>query len=246
MTKGIKAEIINNFNEAAVTYDEHAAIQKQTAIHLFAQMQMLKPKSILEIGCGTGFLTQLMQEHFSDSTYYISDIAGNMLERCRQKQDSPTSNFFVADGELLPISKKLDLIASNLTFQWFQDFETALFNLSRQAKTLAFSTLLDGTFSGWRQKHTELGIKENALAMQSIEQLEMLCKKFSNKGYDIITKTITVKFNNASEFIKSLRYIGAVATSCKYSPSCLKKLLKAFTQGITINYDVAHCVLQNS
>ena len=243
MSKNIKAEIIDNFNKAAVNYDKHAKIQKQAADHLFEYIDTLSPKSILEIGCGTGFLTQLMQKNFHASTYFISDIASNMVERCKQKYNAPNANFFVADGENLPISNKLDLIVSNLTFQWFQNFEETLLNLYKQTKTLAFSTLIDGTFDEWRRKHVELGIKEKTLVMQPLAKLETVCAKLSNKNYDIITKTITVKFNNAPEFIKSLRYIGAITSSCRYSPSCLKKLLKAFAEGITINYDIAYCIV---
>ena len=44
-------------------YNENAKIQKRMAERLLAFVKNRSPKKILEIGCGTGFLTKLISEN---------------------------------------------------------------------------------------------------------------------------------------------------------------------------------------
>lgn len=239
-----KTAIINNFNKAAITYEQHAHVQKQAAYQLLSNIENIHPKLILELGCGTGFLTKLIKEKFSSSNYIISDIADNMLKLCKSNNYSSKSLFCIADGESLPISNQLDLIISNLTFQWFQNLQSSLAFLSKHTEVLAFSTLTKNTFREWKQKHQELNIQYHILDMISLEELNNLCKKYCKSEYHIQTQTINLHFNNASDFIKNLRYTGAITSTNHYVPSCLKKLIKVFAKGININYDIAYCVLK--
>lgn len=43
------------------------------------------PRRILEVGCGTGFLTQMLHEAWPEAELIATDIAPKMLERARNR-----------------------------------------------------------------------------------------------------------------------------------------------------------------
>ncbi|TRY16574.1 malonyl-[acyl-carrier protein] O-methyltransferase BioC, partial [Geobacillus sp. LEMMJ02] len=51
------------FSERATTYDQFANVQKKMAHELIKRI-VHPPKTILEIGCGTGYLTKLLHDAY--------------------------------------------------------------------------------------------------------------------------------------------------------------------------------------
>ena len=76
-----------NFSRAASTYGQAAEFQRTAAKTLMEVMAaetagMSPPRRILEIGCGTGFLTGLLFNRFPRAKFLITDISGRIvLER---------------------------------------------------------------------------------------------------------------------------------------------------------------------
>ena len=103
------------------TYNDNAKIQKKMAERLLSFLDRKDFNDILEIGCGTGFLTQLVNEKFSFKTYTANDI----VESCEKyvKEINPKINFIPADIEkaVENSDKKYDLIISNAVFQWVEN-----------------------------------------------------------------------------------------------------------------------------
>ncbi len=106
------------------TYNDNAKIQKKMAERLLSFLDRKDFNDILEIGCGTGFLTQLVNEKFSFKTYTANDI----VESCEKyvKEINPKINFIPADIEkaVENSDKKYDLIISNAVFQWVENLES--------------------------------------------------------------------------------------------------------------------------
>lgn len=106
------------------TYNDNAKIQKKMAERLLSFLDRKDFDDILEIGCGTGFLTQLVNEKFSFKTYTANDI----VESCEKyvKEINPKINFIPADIEkaVENSDKKYDLIISNAVFQWVENLES--------------------------------------------------------------------------------------------------------------------------
>ncbi|MDX8410619.1 MAG: malonyl-[acyl-carrier protein] O-methyltransferase BioC, partial [Mariprofundaceae bacterium] len=57
------------FGRSAASYDGHAILQREVADRLLAHMDFTKfrPKTILDIGSGTGYFTQLLHRRFRRS-----------------------------------------------------------------------------------------------------------------------------------------------------------------------------------
>lgn len=242
MKQVFKKQVRDNFNKAAPGYDNHAHVQKLVAEQLFNKIENLTAKSILEIGCGTGFLTKLMSAKFLDANYFISDIASEMVDKCKNNHHG--MSFFVCDGEHLPINTQLDLVISNCSFQWFENLGESLRAIAKHAKTIAFSTFISGTFAEWVEAHNMIGVKNNLSLYYSLEDIQKICSQIDIRAVEISTQNIEIKFTNAREFLHSLKHIGASASYEKYDPIILKKLLKIFENGININYNIAYCILK--
>lgn len=156
-----KKSISDNFTRSAKKYDEFADLQQETAkrlMKMILETQNKRPlKKILEIGCGTGFLSGMLLSGFPASDISFIDISDGMLDACREKlkkikafNNQRRLSFLNMDGESLGDFLDYDLIVSNLTFQWFQDLKGALLKYRKYLKKdgkLIFSTFGYGAFN---------------------------------------------------------------------------------------------------
>ena len=116
---------------------------------------------ILELGCGTGFLTRALAGRIADARWTVSDIAPAMVARARAAV-AIEADWRVIDGEAVdPALGRFDLIISGMAFQWFADLAAAvarLCTLLEPGGTLAFSTMAAGSFAEWAQALAEEGL----------------------------------------------------------------------------------------
>ena len=146
----INKELIHDrFAKKLKSYDENARIQKRMAERLLTFVKNRSPKKILEIGCGTGFLTRLLSENIN----YESFIALDIVEECENfiHNINPNIKFITADIEdyLKENNEKYDLIISNASLQWIEDFENIVNTLKERLNPngeLVFSTFGNENF----------------------------------------------------------------------------------------------------
>lgn len=117
----LKAAVAAAFSSAADTYDDSAGLQREVAERLAGRIAGLplpgQPR-ILEIGCGTGFLSRALCS-LNPSALVVTDISQAMLARCRETLgDIRTARFLTMDGEepRAAAGSGFDLICSSLTF----------------------------------------------------------------------------------------------------------------------------------
>ncbi len=144
--------IASRFSRAAKTYTQSAMVQRDVVEKLCGFLSdSSSPIRILEIGCGTGGLTEKLLQKFPFAKIDAVDIAGGMIEHCRSKfSENSRLNFFVCDVMLFDSAEKYDLIVSASALHWIDDLN-ALFsklkNLLVESGGLIFSLMLDETFS---------------------------------------------------------------------------------------------------
>lgn len=141
--------IQNRFSKNLKTYNSNAKIQKKMAEKLLSYITNKQPQTILEIGCGTGLLTDIICKNLTFETYTAIDI----VEDCENyiKKINPKINFINADIEtyINKLENKFDLIISNATFQWLDDFETTTHRLQNMLSNngeFVFSTFGNENF----------------------------------------------------------------------------------------------------
>ncbi len=160
--------IAERFDRAAPQYDQHAQVQRLAAQRLAAADQsMLPPESCrraLELGCGTGLLTEQLIGPYAAADWTITDLSPRMVERCRAEDrnlvPAGRRDYQVMDARRITALGPLDLIASNLTFQWFEDLAsvaTAATERLAPGGLLVFNTLGAESFGYWRQVGPTIG-----------------------------------------------------------------------------------------
>lgn len=157
------------FSKALSDYNENARIQKKMAEHLAGLLSRKSYKNILEIGCGTGFLTELLNKTIKFESYTAIDI----VEDCRSyiNHINPNINFIQADIENFSPEFAPDLIISNASLQWTENFEKTvkkLKNCLNKDGELIFSTF--GT-ENFKEISLITGTSLNYYSLKALEEL---------------------------------------------------------------------------
>jgi malonyl-CoA O-methyltransferase len=253
MSPSRKDRIMRAFDSAA-SYEVHADVQRIVAARLADQRLGLDFNSelpVLEIGCGTGFLTKMLLDARPDLQFTISDIAPAMLERTRILiGDQPNLNYSRIDGEALQSPPStFGLIASSLAFQWFETPRESIgymIDALAPGGWLAFSTLASGSFREWSEAQREAGLDgltrdypDAAIFSEPIQ---------TNCTVDIVRYSLSQPYSDGRSFLRSLKAIGAHARWRDVRPSSPAKLrhaMKLFErQGASISYEIAQVTIR--
>ena len=135
MANDLKRQIAGSFSLYSKSYDQYAQLQKKSAVSLINNItdcqKNLPDGPILEVGCGSGMLSETLARFYADRQLSFLDISSGMLNECRnrlQKLGYNHANFhFVEkDAETISDQEKYALIVSGLTFQWFNNLQTGI------------------------------------------------------------------------------------------------------------------------
>ncbi|HLR79207.1 MAG TPA: malonyl-ACP O-methyltransferase BioC [Bacillota bacterium] len=239
------------FSKQATTYDEYASVQKKMAAHLIHQLEhrlinneSSSPQHILEIGCGTGYLTSILLEKFPDAVITAVDLSPGMIDVARKRFDEQKINFICGDIEQLNLDQTFDLIISNATFQWFNHLEVTLQKLCYALKEtgwLTFSTFGERTFhelyTSYEQALSKLNIQKRTRLGQSFyssQHLKKVCQSGHNElpvEVEVAEAEIIESFPSVKAFFKSLKKIGANNSNREahmQRPSVFKQLISIY------------------
>ena len=195
-------DIRQSFQESLETYRREAAVQQRIAETLACRIvqHVPPPTRLLEIGCGTGFLTENLRPWSRSSTYYLNDLneeAGYLFDR--------RYRFIGGDAETMDLPGDLDAIVSASTFQWLHNlsvFFAKAFGLLRSNGVLAFSTFGPAHFQELRK------LTGNGLTYFSQEDLAACLEK---KNFQLLfshEEKITLYFDQAVDVLRHLRKTG--------------------------------------
>lgn len=111
------------FSGAAARYDAHTSLHKEIGRGLIKQVTAVKTrKAILDIGMGTGWLTNQLKFYFPQTRIVGIDFADGMIEQARGQNQGVM--IVQADACALPFQPgSFDLIVSNLAYQWVPDLQ---------------------------------------------------------------------------------------------------------------------------
>ena len=135
------------FDRASTSYDGAAALQERVRNELLGRLDdfPLAPKSILDLGAGTGHSSRALKRRYPAAIVVAVDIAPGMLEKARE-QSRWLRRFerVRADAYSLPFADgSFDLIFSSLMLQWCDDLDAVFAEIARVLKpggALIFST----------------------------------------------------------------------------------------------------------
>ncbi len=236
---GRRQALARRFGSAAPGYDRSARVQRLAAERLAQRILSAGlPRSprILEVGCGTGLLTECLAARLPDADWTITDLSVDMLRACRSRfqPSTPASSwrFIVMDAEVPALRGGFDLICAGLAMQWFEDRRTALRGLAgllNGGGILAMSTLLDGSFTGWR---AALDGEGAAAAMPEHPSPDVLQAAWPSGGAGRWqTETLLDRHASGIDFLRGLRAIGADLPrpgATPLDPLVMRRVLRRF------------------
>jgi malonyl-CoA O-methyltransferase len=235
--------VAESFNRAS-DYDGHADVQRQVATSLartiLADQLPARPR-ILELGCGTGFLSEALLDHLPDAKFWATDIAPAMVERARQRlKGHAGARFAIMDAAQPTVHGPFDIICSSLALQWVRDLPTCVDRLRRLLAPngrLAFTTLGAGSFAEWRAAYGKLA--PGTPDYPALDELRQI-------GLDVTLQTFIREYSNARTFLHALKAIGAGMPQPGYRPLSGAELRHVMTRfesgGPRARYVVATCL----
>ncbi len=145
-----KSRVQHSFFKSMFSYNQHAEVQARMAEELLESLRRVHPAGfsrVLEIGCGSGLLTERLLKRFSTTAFYANDLVeecGPAVEDIFRQNSSGHFTFLGGDIEAIAdLPGELDVVVSNATFQWLHDFDGCVARLKEHLKPaglLAFST----------------------------------------------------------------------------------------------------------
>ena len=140
-----KQLVQTRFARSVATYHEAAEIQREMAETLLDQLALAtggerRFDRILEAGCGSGMLTDLVESRLEYQKLYLIDLVPEWERFHRGRR---AAEFRAADIETMPLPEALSLVIANAVFQWVEDFAALLIRFHAALETggiLAFTT----------------------------------------------------------------------------------------------------------
>ncbi|MDH5377528.1 MAG: malonyl-ACP O-methyltransferase BioC [Gammaproteobacteria bacterium] len=128
-----KKRVKENFHSSSNRYDEVAVLQREVANRLLENLDYitLEPSTILDVGCGTGYCTDLLRKRFPKAKVIALDLALGMAQYAKNKTGwmeriKGKKHFVCGDAEFLPIKERsIDLVVSSLAIQWCNSLDQA-------------------------------------------------------------------------------------------------------------------------
>ncbi len=209
-----KRDIAREFGRASNTYEQASRLQRQMGDAMLERLarQNANPRSILDLGCGTGWFTRKLEALFPQASVVGVDLSPGMIEKARSA--SPNGiQWLTADAESLPfLSGTFDLIFSNLMIQWCQHPQAVLDQcrrLLRPGGRLAVSTLLDGTL--WELKQAWAVADPGQPHVNRFEQPEYWQRLGDDvlPGSELVTETIRLAYDSPMALNRELKLLGA-------------------------------------
>ncbi|MGL1959092.1 MAG: malonyl-ACP O-methyltransferase BioC [Colwellia sp.] len=209
----INSDLLNiakTFGLASQSYDISARLQRFSGKHLMPWLPSKKNLTVLDLGSGTGFFTDLLASTYQ---HVIGlDISTNMLHFAKKNRNENIT-WLEADAHNIPLKdQSVNLIYSNLVIQWFDPLELAIQEMLRVLKPgglIIFTTLVDGTLhelkSSWRQTDDD----NHVIDFKTEQQLSEFFNTKSSTVLESKCQDIILEYQNVIHLARELKGLGA-------------------------------------
>lgn len=221
------------FGKNLSKYNSNAIIQKNIAkelIKLIGDKVGKNFNTILEIGCGSGFLTEEISNNIKYKYLILNDLTPDSFSYINKF----SNNFICGDIEKIEMPNHLDLIISSSVFQWLNDFESFTLKVFDKLNTngiFAFSMFINDNFKEIDEK---LNISLNYLNNKKL--LEILEKKF--KIIMVDDKKKILRFNTSNEILRHIKDTGVnTINKTKLTKNKICDFINSNTLNLTYDYN---------
>ena len=148
-----KEHVAGCFRASAATYEKSAIVQKEISRQLIAiikQFSNVDYSRVLEIGCCTGNLTEMLSGSAPIDNLFINDLVPDFCTFTEERIAEQVGQVHALPGDIekTVLPRNLDLVISSSTFQWMLDLPGLMGNIASALNDeghLAFSIFSPGT-----------------------------------------------------------------------------------------------------
>ena len=137
----------------AETYDRVSGPQLEWARGVVARLGLDGSETVLDAGCGSGRVTQLLCESLPDGRVIAVDGSAAMIEQASRRLDGGRVRLIHSDLLELELEEEVDAVFSNAVFHWIADHERLFSRLHRSLRPggrLEAQCGGDGNVAGFR------------------------------------------------------------------------------------------------
>ena len=225
-----KIKILKSFDAKSSSYDQYSFVQKEVSERMIQRLKFLKskPLNILDIGCGTGYLSNLINQYLPNSNIVCMDFSYEMASQCKNKNIKLEP--LVADAEYMPFkTSTFDLVISSFTLHWCQQIDkifSDIFRILKNDGNFMFTTVGPDTLKELRDAYKLIDNYEHINTFDDMHTYGdiLLSSGFHDPVMDI--ERLIIEYKNFNEVLQSLRKTGASTVIYNENKFTTKKSLK--------------------
>ena len=214
-----KELIKRRFTKSLSTYHQKAMVQRRIAKRL-GEMALdylpVKMDKVLEIGYGTGFLTEEILTRFDVKHLHLNDLVEhipvNLKQLLAKKDDATSVEFLIGDAEKMVFPCEMDGIMSSSTVQWLEDKSSFIRNAHATLKhggMLIFNTFGPNNLAEVRE------LTGQGLHYPSVSEWKEWMEMYFT-DVKITNETIVTTFDSPRDLLRHLRSTGVTATTPEF------------------------------
>jgi malonyl-CoA O-methyltransferase len=205
-----------HFGRAAKSYEQHDVLQREVQAALLERLDFYTqaPQRVIDVGAGTGRGSALLKQRYAKAEVIAVDLALPMLRTAKQHASwlRPFQRI-CAEATALPLPDySVDVLHSNLCFQWIDDLPALFSECARVLKPgglLAFSTFGPDTLKELRASWAEADQQPHVSRFLDMHDVgdAMLAAGLRDPVLDVFRYTLT--YSEPRKLLEELQGLGA-------------------------------------
>lgn len=221
---------MTDFSVISRRYERESLVQRSAAELLMLLLQIGPQEDVLDLGCGTGHLSQHISKITTGRVLGV-DSSSAMVAEARSKYSSERVSFETAGAEALSAVSEFDVIFCNSALQWFRDPALALAGCNQALRPGGRMGIQAPARSDYCPNFlraiSDVAVHPETAATYSRFRSPWFFRETADVYADI--------FHDAGFVVQFARI---VETSARYSP---EQVLKVFESGAAAGYLNAAC-----
>lgn len=211
-----RVRMAQSFDRASATYDGAAVLQRSVRDELLDRLAFFKlsPRSVLDLGTGTGHGAEAMKRAHPKADVFALDIAPSMVDAAVAR-----GRFWrrirgvCADASRLPFpDASFDVVFSSLMLQWCEDLDTAFAEVRRVLRpegVFVYSTFGPNTLMELRESWRAVDERPHVNQFFDMHDIGEAMSRAGFREPVLDVERYTLAYDDARELMRDLKAIGA-------------------------------------